>query len=404
MAEEHHELVIIRHRADHEEGHHGGAWKIAFADFMTAMMALFLVLWLINSTSPKVKTTIARYFNPVKLVEMTPVKKGFNDPTEGESFSGAEGRGTVPTDDTQKHPDGTPVDPGGGSEGAGKATHSEAALFRDPYAVLSEIATADDVKAKAAAKSQAHDAAPQDVPEPFRDPFATMPDTSLPEPQAPGLGRRGLSQTKAARLPDAVAGKADAATPPEGQAAAGLDLKAALAVESRAVTATGVKGAAKPTEAEAASQLQGDLAQAISKANGGKLFPNVEVKGSDEGLLISLTDEQAYAMFAVGSAEPDAKTIRAMEIVARQLKTRDGKIIIRGFTDGRPYKSANYDNWRLSSARAHMAQYMLIRGGLDESRIGAIEGFADRRPKVPKDPLAAENRRIEILLKSDTPR
>ena len=44
-----HELVLIRRRAASEEGgHHGGVWKIAYADFMTAMMAFFLVMWLIN--------------------------------------------------------------------------------------------------------------------------------------------------------------------------------------------------------------------------------------------------------------------------------------------------------------------------------------------------------------------
>jgi chemotaxis protein MotB len=129
----------------------------------------------------------------------------------------------------------------------------------------------------------------------------------------------------------------------------------------------------------------------------------VEVRGTDEGLLISLTDQKAFAMFAIGSAEPQAQTIHAMEAVAKLLNTRPGKVIIRGFTDARPYKSANYDNWRLSSARAHMAQYMLIHGGLDEKRIAAIEGLADRRPKISTDPMAPENRRIEILIRPDTP-
>ncbi len=43
-------------------GHHGGAWKVAYADFMTAMMALFLVLWLLASTDQKSRDEIARYF------------------------------------------------------------------------------------------------------------------------------------------------------------------------------------------------------------------------------------------------------------------------------------------------------------------------------------------------------
>ena len=64
------EIVIVRRRGSHEDEHHGGAWKIAFADFMTAMMAFFLVLWIISATDKNTKTLIARYFNPVKVEEV----------------------------------------------------------------------------------------------------------------------------------------------------------------------------------------------------------------------------------------------------------------------------------------------------------------------------------------------
>jgi chemotaxis protein MotB len=45
-----------------------------------------------------------------------------------------------------------------------------------------------------------------------------------------------------------------------------------------------------------------------------------------------------------------------------------------------------------------MALYMLVRGGLDEKRIVRVEGHADREPKVPTNPNADQNRRVEILL------
>jgi chemotaxis protein MotB len=49
------------------KGHHGGAWKLAYADFMTAMMAFFLLMWLLSSTSPVQRRGIAEYFNmPLK--------------------------------------------------------------------------------------------------------------------------------------------------------------------------------------------------------------------------------------------------------------------------------------------------------------------------------------------------
>ena len=53
-------IIIIKKKGGHG-GHHGGAWKVAYADFVTAMMALFIVLWLMN-TSEKVQKSISAYF------------------------------------------------------------------------------------------------------------------------------------------------------------------------------------------------------------------------------------------------------------------------------------------------------------------------------------------------------
>jgi chemotaxis protein MotB len=54
-------IIVIKKKGGHG-GHHGGAWKVAYADFVTAMMSLFIVLWLMN-TSEKVKQAVAGYFN-----------------------------------------------------------------------------------------------------------------------------------------------------------------------------------------------------------------------------------------------------------------------------------------------------------------------------------------------------
>ena len=54
-------IIIIKKKGGHG-GHHGGAWKVAYADFVTAMMAFFMVMWLMNST-PQVKEAVAGYFN-----------------------------------------------------------------------------------------------------------------------------------------------------------------------------------------------------------------------------------------------------------------------------------------------------------------------------------------------------
>lgn len=54
-------VIIIKKKAKHA-GHHGGAWKVAYADFVTAMMALFIVLWLLTQTDQSSKATISQYF------------------------------------------------------------------------------------------------------------------------------------------------------------------------------------------------------------------------------------------------------------------------------------------------------------------------------------------------------
>src|SRR5579862_2167557 len=55
-------IIIIRKKKKGHGGHHGGAWKVAFADFVTAMMALFIVLWLLSS-SEQVKKAVGGYFS-----------------------------------------------------------------------------------------------------------------------------------------------------------------------------------------------------------------------------------------------------------------------------------------------------------------------------------------------------
>jgi chemotaxis protein MotB len=57
-------IIVIKKAAEEEHGHHGGAWKVAYADFVTAMMAFFLLLWLLSATSEEQKKGIADYFDP----------------------------------------------------------------------------------------------------------------------------------------------------------------------------------------------------------------------------------------------------------------------------------------------------------------------------------------------------
>jgi len=68
MSEEKQKIIVKRVGGGHGGGHHGGGWKIAYADFMTAMMAFFLVMWLLSISSPKQREGIAEHFRmPLKV-------------------------------------------------------------------------------------------------------------------------------------------------------------------------------------------------------------------------------------------------------------------------------------------------------------------------------------------------
>src|SRR5262245_39243120 len=67
-------IIIIKKKVGHG-GHHGGAWKVAYADFVTAMMAFFLVMWLVNS-SKAVKVAVGSYFRDPGVFETGTGGKG----------------------------------------------------------------------------------------------------------------------------------------------------------------------------------------------------------------------------------------------------------------------------------------------------------------------------------------
>ncbi|MBR0707520.1 MotB family protein [Bradyrhizobium liaoningense] len=435
MEEVKQEIVIVRRRsAFAEEAHHGGVWKIAYADFMTAMMAFFLVMWLLNALNQDQKQVVASYFNPIKLAENAPAPKGLKDLTKKEptTFDGQEGR---------RQPGGPSEERRGDSPTAEKPPfYEEKVLFRDPYATLAEIANnANEASGQRRAGSLT--SAEEDGlkgGDAYRDPFdpgywklapqaskdadRIIESESKPNPSArdsaSGAGQ-GEPQARRAKADDAggsIAPNADASSaslspllPPgpapsqssrDGSAQANAQ-PGAQARPNDAKKESDPRDAAQ-TQQPTVKQLQSAIADALSDIKAGA-GPVAEVRQVEEGLLVSLTDDASFGMFAVGSAEPRPELIRVIDKIGPLLTKRPGMIIVRGHTDNRPYKSENYDNWRLSTARAQMAYYMLVRSGVDALRIEHVEGYADRRPKLPSDPAAAQNRRIEILIREKRP-
>ena len=75
--------IVIKRKAAAHGGHHGGAWKVAYADFVTAMMALFIVLWLMNSTK-EIQEAVGGYF---KDPAGTSKRAGSGETGAGDSFT-----------------------------------------------------------------------------------------------------------------------------------------------------------------------------------------------------------------------------------------------------------------------------------------------------------------------------
>ena len=512
------ELVIIRRRGgDGDDKHHGGVWKIAYADFMTAMMAFFLVMWLINSTDKKTLTQVATYFNPMRLTDKKPTPKGLQEPDGSEGKEATpqkggkkkeqgEGKGTKKAEEMEGgavRPHGKPFDrkvedvdkkvPEAHGATAGESPRQAGGrAFRDPFdsvqrtdivptdpamtragsaapragapgltdaqrrgdtgmrrggiaeAPLSAGAeikgsegdksapgdAGDTRRAGSAGPAEAHrhaiDAKRGDGPESMSPAAADakhgetarpLPggtgemkraDLAAPVPSTVGDGKRA-DPTGPSPSTSAETARVEKIEPPQagaGEAQRAQDGEAASASgEAKATTKSGdgaevAKRAA--VERADAEGLETAIRRALAEALPGML-PHVDVTVTPEGVLISLTDDFDFGMFAIGSAEPRPATHVVMEKVGKLLQTRTETLIVRGHTDSRKYRTAAYDNWRLSAARAHVAYTMLVRGGVDDARFERIEGHADRSPRVVSDTEAAQNRRIEILLRKPQP-
>jgi chemotaxis protein MotB len=76
-------LIIKRKKVIAGGGHHGGAWKVAYADFVTAMMAFFMLMWLLNATTEQQRKGIADYFSPT--IPITRISGGGDGAFSGDS-------------------------------------------------------------------------------------------------------------------------------------------------------------------------------------------------------------------------------------------------------------------------------------------------------------------------------
>lgn len=157
--ESHNEIIIVRRGGNDGDGeHHGGAWEVAYADFMTSMMAFFLVMWLINAANDETKAAVASYFNPIKLVDRRTNPRGIQDnnavgdndekkgsdshddqtdtsDTKPENSSEQQKLMNEPYEELDKiaNPKKRPQGAGGSSDGGSQKGASQGTAYRDPF-------------------------------------------------------------------------------------------------------------------------------------------------------------------------------------------------------------------------------------------------------------------------------
>lgn len=387
---ERHEIVIVRRsHGDHDDGHHGGVWKIAFADFMTAMMCFFLVMWLINAANEQTKASVASYFNPIKLIDRNSARKGLEDIGDGPNAVGMEADSPASKGEragSEGQGSGGPTSAPNSTETEEERKHSDSSLFADPYAVLAEIAAETGTRQNASDKGDggrqtSGPASGASGGEAYRDPFA--PDFWSRQVAVP------LAEESAERPGSEPRATAPAAEPLPPVPAAPSPEKAENAARPLPPT---------PPSPDKAETAAAEIRQELDAALGTEGKTGLSVEATPTGVVISVTEELDFGMFEIGSAVPQQALVLAMDKIGAVLRERPGTLRLSGHTDARPFRGEGYDNWRLSAARAHAAYHMLVRAGIGEARVQSVSGFADRKLKEPSDPLSPANRRIEIEL------
>jgi len=338
-----------------EGGHHGGAWKVAYADFMTAMMAFFLLLWILSSSDEQKLRGIAEYFTNATM----PNGSGLLD---GATFG----------------PPGTL----NASRGSVVARGSDFGEEDDPSPAKWEV---------------------MDIT-PTADPEETMRGTYKGQHDNPAGGAPSevTPPAQVARQQDST-GKAE--DPAKTAARAGAETATLTAAAQAQAQSQAQAEALQAADAAQFDALQAELRQAMQENPDLKpLEKNVIFERTPDGMRIQVVDQQGQPMFATGSAEMRGATLELMEMLGKSLAVMPNAIVISGHTDAVPFSNRKaYDNWDLSTDRANAMRRVLVNAGVEQARITRVSGMADTELLVPDNPLDPSNRRISVLLEYRKP-
>lgn len=127
-------IIIKRKKVISGGGHHGGAWKVAYADFVTAMMAFFMLMWLLNATTEQQRKGIADYFSPT--IPINRISGGGSGAFGGSDIFTEDSLAQSGTGISQPTIGQNPVRVEDSTEGEAAAVAAQVAALRDIEAVL----------------------------------------------------------------------------------------------------------------------------------------------------------------------------------------------------------------------------------------------------------------------------
>jgi chemotaxis protein MotB len=338
--------IVIRREEAGGHGHHGGAWKVAYADFVTAMMAFFLLMWLLNATSEEQRRGLADYFAPNNVL------------AKAASGSGQPFGGQTPTD-------------------KGSAVSTSGAVRVQAGQAPVRLDVDEDPGDKQNPPESTAPPLADDVPAGT----AKIPAKGGLEPGGATPGSEGM-EAGLPRGPGGTAGAEAAAQLPDAT------LQAELARRERAAFE---RAAADIREAVAADPALAEIAKQLL------------IEQVPEGLRIQLLDAERQPMFASGNPAPNERGRALLAKVAQVIARLPNGIMVAGHTDAAPFRGGERSNWDLSSERANAARRFLLDQGVTEARLQSVSGQADRIPLLPDQPLAAGNRRVAITLLRSLP-
>jgi chemotaxis protein MotB len=409
--------VIIKKEEIVEAAAHGGAWKVAYADFVTAMMAFFLLMWLLNATTEDQRKGLADYFSPNNMLSHASSGTGqpFGGHTAFDQGALVSDRGAVqaivgsrptpidpsdPADDDQDQgasPPATPPpsEPVPGAAGLTPPPMNVAATSAQTNvaatsAQMNVAATSAQINV-AATSAQMNVAA---TPAPMTG-AVTPAQLNVAATSAPMTGGATSAQMKLASAP----ALATFGLPVETALSQSAQSSAAGAAQSRGATQVELRDAQQRQEKAEFNQAAQQIRDAVRGDPAlADLARQLAIDITPQGLRIQILDEDHQPMFPLGSAVPNDRAKLLLQKVTPVLARLSQDISIAGHTDSAPFPGPDRTNWELSTERANATRRLLVEGGLPDSRIRSVTGNADRDPLLPADPLAAANRRIAIVV------